>query len=68
VDAKWLQKKWAKIAPHVIDTWLFISAAVLIIQQYPIANHWLSVKIIDLFGYFGFGFLKAKNLIVVKLV
>lgn len=55
--AQWLQKKWAKIAPHVIDSFLLLSAITLMfmIKQYPIVDHWLSVKIIGLFGYIIFG-------------
>ncbi|NQZ31591.1 MAG: SirB2 family protein [Oceanospirillaceae bacterium] len=62
-NAQWLQQKWAKIAPHVIDTFLLVSALVLmvIIAQYPIANHWLSAKVIGLVAYIGFGTLAFKG-------
>ncbi|GAC22170.1 SirB2 family protein [Paraglaciecola arctica] len=61
--AQWLQKKWAKVTPHVIDTFLLATAITLIlmIQQYPIVNHWLSAKIIGLFGYILCGALALKG-------
>ena len=63
VDAQWLQKKWAKILPHAIDTLLILSAIglMLLIGQYPITDHWLSAKIIGLFGYIMFGTLAIKG-------
>ncbi|OUS39195.1 regulator SirB ['Osedax' symbiont bacterium Rs2_46_30_T18] len=63
VNAQWLQKKWAKILPHVIDTLLLLSAIALMItiEQYPGADHWLSAKIIALFGYITFGTLAIKG-------
>ncbi|WP_396586837.1 SirB2 family protein [Bermanella sp. R86510] len=55
--AQWLGKKWAKISPHVIDTFLLLSGIGLmfIIQQYPIEHSWLTSKMIFLVGYIGFG-------------
>ena len=45
--------KLLKIAPHVIDTFLLISAVVLcvIIQQYPIIDNWLTLKVGFVIGY-----------------
>ena len=62
-NAQWLQRKWAKISPHVIDTFLLISAIMLmvIIGQYPIADPWLSAKLLALVGYIGFGTLAIKG-------
>ncbi len=53
VNAQWLQQKWAKIAPHIIDTLLLISVIVLmaLLQQYPIVNGWLTAKLIALIAY-----------------
>ena len=41
-----LQKKWIRIAPHVVDTLLILSAIglTLIIHQYPLTSAWLSAK------------------------
>jgi len=62
-NAQWLQQKWAKIAPHIIDTLLLASAIMLmlIIAQYPIADHWLSAKVVALVGYITFGTLAMKG-------
>jgi uncharacterized membrane protein SirB2 len=62
-DAQWVRKKWVKIAPHIIDTLLLISAISLmvIIQQYPGSAHWLSAKVVALFGYIGFASFAFKG-------
>lgn len=62
-NAQWLQQKWAKITPHVIDTLLLTSAVSLMvsISQYPIVHHWLSAKVIALIGYILFGTLAFKG-------
>ena len=59
--AGWLQKKWAKISPHVIDTFLLGSGVALsiVIQQYPMV-HRLTVKIALLVSYIVFGILGMK--------
>jgi|TARA_B110000116_G_scaffold52061_1_gene43602 uncharacterized membrane protein SirB2 len=52
-----LEKKIVRIAPHVIDTVLLISAAVLVAltQQYPGIDAWLTVKVLALIAYIGLG-------------
>ncbi|WP_438863217.1 SirB2 family protein [Neptunicella sp.] len=58
-----LTKKWVKIAPHIIDTFLLLSAAVLcvLISQYPGMDNWLTEKVILLVGYILFGVLTLKS-------
>ncbi|MFT5691294.1 MAG: putative membrane protein SirB2 [Oceanicoccus sp.] len=55
--SSYTQKRWIKVSPHVIDTVLLGSAVYLAInsQQYPIANTWLTAKIIGLLLYISFG-------------
>jgi len=67
-DMDILQRKWVKIAPHVIDTALLVSAILLAIriQQYPLVDPWLSAKLAALLLYIGLGmvalrFGKTKN-------
>jgi len=62
LNAGWLQKKWAKISPHVIDTFLLGTGVALtvVIQQYPLVHHWLTVKIALLVSYIVFGILGMK--------
>ena len=52
-----LQRKWIRIAPHVIDTVLLLSAIGLMvsIQQYPFVNGWLTAKFIGLLVYIFLG-------------
>lgn len=63
LNAGWLQKKWAKISPHVIDTFLLGTGVALtvVIQQYPLVHHWLTVKIALLVGYIVFGIVGMKS-------
>lgn len=51
--AAMLQNKFFKIAPHVIDTLLLISAVLLMlaIQQYPFVHAWLTEKFIAVLAY-----------------
>jgi uncharacterized membrane protein SirB2 len=52
-----LQKKWLRIAPHIIDTLLLLSAIGLMIsiQQYPFVNSWLTAKFVGLIVYIFLG-------------
>ena len=57
-----LKKKWLKVLPHIIDTVLLISAIALAItlKQYPIADHWLTAKVVGLFAYISFAAVAMK--------
>ncbi len=48
-----LEKKFVKIAPHVIDTFLLLSGLALcfIINQFPFVDTWLTEKIGAVFAY-----------------
>jgi len=48
-----LQKRWVKIAPHLVDTLFLLSGVTLAIQieQYPFVNAWLTVKVLGLLVY-----------------
>ena len=52
-ESPWLQKKWVRVAPHVIDTILLVSAILLAmqIQQYPFVQGWLTAKVLALIAY-----------------
>ena len=58
-----LQKKWVKIVPHIIDTVLLASAIWLcfILSQYPIVNPWLTFKVIGVVLYIVFGLFALKK-------
>ena len=70
LEAQWLQKKWAKISPHVIDTLLLTTGIGLTmsIQQYPLVHHWLTMKIALLVGYIVFGILGMKAAVKTKKI
>ncbi len=48
-----LQTKFFKIAPHIIDTLLLISAVLLMLtlQQYPFVHAWLTEKFFAVLAY-----------------
>ncbi|MBS1136167.1 MAG: hypothetical protein H6R11_121 [Proteobacteria bacterium] len=52
-----LGRRWVRIAPHVVDTLLLASAVGLVVvtQQYPLAQNWVSAKILGLLAYIGLG-------------
>ena len=57
-----LQQRWVKIAPHINDTILLLSAIalVMITMQYPGALAWINAKIIALVVYIALGFIALK--------
>lgn len=57
-----LQKKFFKIAPHIVDTLLLLSAIGLAvsIQQYPFVNGWLTAKLIGLVVYIFLGLVTMR--------
>ncbi len=56
-----LQKKWVKIAPHVIDTLLLLTAITLFtLSSYIDLPGWISAKIIGLVFYIGLGVIALR--------
>jgi uncharacterized membrane protein SirB2 len=57
-----MDKKFIKIAPHVIDTFLLLSGLALcfIIQQFPFVDPWLTEKIIAVAAYIALGIMAFK--------
>ena len=61
-ESPWLQKKWVKVAPHVIDT-LLLGAGIWLairIQQYPFVQGWLTAKVLALIAYIVVGAIGLK--------
>jgi uncharacterized membrane protein SirB2 len=63
-----LQKQWqnkiaVKISAHSIDTLLLLTGVLLMFatSQYPVAQAWLTTKLILLVGYIGFGVMTMKS-------
>ncbi|WP_340676688.1 SirB2 family protein [Paraglaciecola sp.] len=48
-----LQKKWLKIAPHIVDTMWLLSAISLCVtlQQYPFVDAWVTEKLLAFVMY-----------------
>ena len=57
-----LKQRWVKILPHVNDTVLLLSAILLAsaIQQNPIANSWLTAKVLGLLSYIILGMVALR--------
>lgn len=58
-----LQRRWVRIAPHVIDSLLLASALSLAVlsHQYPFAQGWLTAKLLGLLAYIGLGTMALKR-------
>lgn len=58
-----LQRKFFKIAPHVIDSLLLLSALMLMItiNQYPFVHAWLTEKLLALLAYIALGVMAFKG-------
>ena len=58
-----LQKHWVRILPHIVDSTLLGSAITLVYLsgQYPLANHWLSAKLLGLLAYIVLGAVALKR-------
>jgi uncharacterized membrane protein SirB2 len=61
-ESPWLQKKWVRVAPHIIDTILLGSAILLAMQirQYPFVQNWLTAKVLALLAYIVIGAIGLK--------
>lgn len=61
-DAGMLQRRWAKVVPHVIDTVLLASALVMVVwsAQYPFAQGWLTAKLVGLIAYIVLGVIALR--------
>ncbi|MGY5451038.1 SirB2 family protein [Agarivorans sp. MS3-6] len=58
-----LNKTWLKVVPHIVDT-LLLTAAILLclmLEQYPIAQDWLTAKVVLLVVYIVLGVFALKR-------
>lgn len=62
-DSPLRQRRVLRIAPHLIDTVLLVSAIglTLSIGQYPFVNAWLTAKLFGLLAYIGLGTMALKR-------
>jgi uncharacterized membrane protein SirB2 len=58
-----LNRRWVKVAPHVIDTVLLASAIALVVltHQLPWEQSWVLAKILGLLAYIGFGMVALRR-------
>ena len=58
-----LERRWVRIAPHVVDTVLLASAIALAVLsgQYPFAQNWLTAKLVGLIAYVILGSIALKR-------
>jgi uncharacterized membrane protein SirB2 len=58
-----LQARFARVAPHVVDTLLLLSALAVawLSGQYPFAQGWLTAKLLALIAYIALGTVALKR-------
>ncbi len=58
-----LPARWVRIVPHVVDTVLLASAIALAVQtvQYPLAQSWLTAKVLGLMVYILLGMVALRH-------
>lgn len=63
LESSLLQRRWVRVAPHVIDTLLLASALVLVFWsgQYPFVEPWLTAKVLALIVYIALGTIALKR-------
>lgn len=61
--SSWLQVRWTRIWPHLIDTLLLGSALSMAVlsAQYPLQQHWLTAKVLGLLAYILCGALALRR-------
>ncbi|AKU20530.1 SirB2 family protein [Massilia sp. NR 4-1] len=62
-DSPKLQQRWVKVAPHIIDSLLLLSALTMVFMsaQYPFVQGWLTAKVLALLVYIGLGTVAIKR-------
>lgn len=58
-----LQRRWVRVAPHIVDTVLLASALALVIltRQYPWTHGWVLAKILALLLYITLGMMALRR-------
>lgn len=62
-ESSLLQRRFLKIAPHVVDTLLLASAVALsaMLKQYPFVHGWVTAKVVALVAYILLGTVALKR-------
>lgn len=63
LNRPYLQQRWVKILPHIVDTVLLTCAIYLMfyIQAWPTQQPWIAAKIVALLVYIGLGTFAIKR-------
>ncbi len=63
LESAYLNQKWVKIVPHIVDTILLVTAIMLTvsINQYPLTDGWLTAKVVALLAYIVLGVIALKR-------
>jgi len=63
IDSPLLSARWARIVPHVNDTFLLLAAIAMLVvaEMNPLEQPWLLAKILGLLAYIGFGVIALKT-------
>lgn len=58
-----LARRWVRVTPHLVDTALLASAIALALMsgQYPLAQGWLTAKVLGLIAYIALGSIALKR-------
>lgn len=58
-----MARKWLKITPHIVDTFLLLSGLLLcvLIKQYPFVDTWLTEKILAVVAYILLAFMAMRS-------
>ncbi|SHE78718.1 Uncharacterized membrane protein SirB2 [Modicisalibacter ilicicola DSM 19980] len=61
--SSWLQQRWVRVLPHLIDTLLLATGITLMIllEAWPTRQPWLAAKLIGLLAYIGVGTIAIKR-------
>lgn len=63
-NSQWLEKKWLKVVPHLIDTCLLATGIALIgitgIMPFTEHSLWMTEKLACVFAYFALGFVALQ--------
>jgi uncharacterized membrane protein SirB2 len=62
-DSPLLGRRWVRVVPHLVDSALLVSAVALAVLsgQYPLAQDWLTAKVIALLAYILCGTMALKR-------
>lgn len=63
IESPWLRSRFARVAPHIVDTVLLASAIALswLSGQFPFAQGWLTAKLLALVAYIILGGVALKR-------